>query len=196
MILFVNDCVRKDSRTKSLADCLLSELVGQVEEVRLEEASFPIVNEAFLNKRDRLIAAGDYTDPMFDLAKQFAQADCIMIAAPYWDLSFPASLKQYIELINVLGITFSYSPEGIPQGLCKAKKLYYVMTAGGNYVPLEYGFGYVKALAQNFYGIREVQLIKATGLDITGADPDEIIEESMKKIRQQFRMSCTKSRIN
>ena len=195
MILFINACVRKDSRTKRLADCLLSELVGQVEELPLEEVSFSMVDEAFLNKRDRLIAAGDYTDPMFDLAKQFARADCIVIAAPYWDLSFPASLKQYIELINVLGITFTYSPEGIPQGLCKAKKLYYVMTAGGNYVPLEYGFGYVKALAQNFYGIREVQLIKATGLDIIGSDPKKIIEESMEKIRQQFRMSCTNSRI-
>ncbi|MBQ6392909.1 MAG: NAD(P)H-dependent oxidoreductase [Eubacterium sp.] len=196
MILFINACVRKDSRTKGLTDCLLSELVGQVEEISLEEVSFPIVDEAFLNKRDRLIAAGDYTDSMFDLAKQFAQADCIVMAAPYWDLSFPASLKQYIELINVLGITFTYSPEGIPQGLCRAKKLYYVMTAGGNYVPLEYGFGYVKALAQNFYGIREVQLIKAVGLDIMDADPKKIIKESMEKIRQQFRMSCTSSRIN
>ena len=122
MILFVNACVRKDSRTRGLADCLLSELVGQVEEISLEEFSFPVVDEAFLNKRDRLIATGDYTDSMFDLAKQFALADCIVVAAPYWDLSFPASLKQYIELINVLGITFTYSPEGIPQGLCRAKK--------------------------------------------------------------------------
>ena len=196
MILYVNACVRQESRTKRLADCLLSELVGQVEEVRLEEVTFPLVDDAFLDKRDKLVNAEDYTDPMFDLAKQFARADCIVMAAPYWDLSFPASLKQYIELINVLGITFTYSPEGIPQGLCKAKKLYYVMTAGGNYVPLEYGFGYVKALAQNFYGIREVQLIKATGLDIMDAETDKIIEESMEKIRQQFRMSCTSSRIN
>ena len=196
MILFINACVRQDSRTKRLADCLLSELVGPVEEVRLEEASFPLVDDDFLRRRDALIAVEDYSDPMFALAEQFARADGIVMAAPYWDLSFPASLKQYIEQINVLGITFSYSPEGIPQGLCKAKKLYYVMTAGGNYIPLEYGFGYVKTLAQNYYGIREVQLFKATGLDIIDADPDEIMEESMEKIRQQFRLSCIGSRIN
>ena len=131
---------------------------------------------------------------MFSLAKQFARADCIVMAAPYWDLSFPASLKQYIEQINVLGITFTYSSEGIPQGLCKARRLYYVTSAGGNYVPLEYGFGYVKALAQNFYGIRDVQLIKATGLDLEGADADGIVEECMEKIRQQFRTSCMDNR--
>jgi len=194
LILYVNACVRADSRTGKLAGCLLSELTGPVEEVPLETITFPLADQGFLDRRDGYIAAGDYSDPMFSLAKQFARADCIVMAAPYWDLSFPASLKQYIEQINVLGITFSYSPEGIPQGLCKARRLYYVTSAGGNYVPLEYGFGYVKALAQNFYGIRDVQLIKATGLDLEGADADGIVEECMEKIRQQFRTSCMDNR--
>ena len=34
---------------------------------------------------------------MFDLAGQFAGADTIVIAAPFWDLSFPAALKQYMQ---------------------------------------------------------------------------------------------------
>ena len=109
---------------------------------------------------------------MFTLARQFAAADEIVIAAPYWDLSFPAVLKQYIEQINVVGITFRYTPEGIPEGLCRASRLTYVMTAGGEFVPEEYGFGYMKALAESFYGIPEVQLIKAVGLDIAGAEED------------------------
>ena len=45
----------------------------------------------------------------------------------------------------MVGITFQYSTEGLPVGLCKAKKLYYITTAGGNYVPDEFGFGYVDA---------------------------------------------------
>ena len=98
-----------------------------------------------------------------------------MIAAPYWDLSFPAMLKQYLELINVVGITFKYSEEGIPVGLCRANRLYYVTTAGGHYVPEEFGFGYVKALAQNYYGIQDVRQISAVGLDIDKADVDAIM---------------------
>ena len=92
-------------------------------------------------------------------------------------------MKQYIEAINVLGITFEYTPEGFPKGLCKANKLYYVMTAGGNYVPEEFGFGYIKALAQNFYGIENVELIKATGLDIIGADSETIINETINDLK-------------
>jgi FMN-dependent NADH-azoreductase len=52
------------------------------------------------------------------------------------------------------------------------------MTAGGTYVPEEFGYGYVKALSQNFYGIQDVELIKAVGLDIIGADVNKIIGEA------------------
>ena len=181
-ILFINSCVRSQSRTRRLADALLSRLDGDIEEVVLSEISFPVVDGAFIEERDRLIAAQDYSNPMFELARQFAAADIIVIAAPYWDLSFPAALKQYIEQINVLGITFVYGPDGIPKGLCKASKIYYVMTAGGYFAPEDFGYGYVKALAENYYGIRDTEMIKAVGLDIVGADEEAIMRESIDGI--------------
>ncbi len=182
MILYINACVRKDSRTKKLADHLLSEATEQIEEVRLQDIVFPNVDEDYLLKRDKLLLSGAFDDPMFSLARQFARADTVVIAAPFWDLSFPAALKQYFEQINVAGITFRYSEEGVPVGLCKASKLYYITTAGGYFFPEEYGFGYVKALAQSFYGIMDVELIKAVGLDIVGADEKRIIQDCINDI--------------
>ena len=182
MILYVNACVRKDSRTKRLADRLLEKLNDTVEEVKLSEISFPTVDQDFLVHRDELIASGNFDDPLFALARQFAAADVIVVAAPYYDLSFPASLKQYLEQVNVVGVTFRYSDAGIPVPLCKAKKLYYITTAGGNYVPDEFGFGYVKALAEGYYGIKDVELIKTVGLDIIGADVKGIIKEAEERI--------------
>ena len=125
-ILYINACVRKNSRTKRLADCLVSRLDGETEEVRLEDVCFGISDERFITGRDRLLAAGVYDHPMFGLARSFAAADVIVIAAPFWDLSFPAALKQYLEQIHAIGITFRYTETGEPQGLCKAKKLYYI----------------------------------------------------------------------
>lgn len=194
MILFVNSCVREDSRTKRLANFFISKKMENttsksediVNEVRLWEQNFPLVNEDYLKIRDSLISEGKFDDPMFDLARQFADADEIVIAAPFWDLSFPATLKQYIELINVVGVTFIYTEEGFPKGLCKAKKLTYVTTAGGEYFPEEFGYGYIKALAQNFYGISDVELIKATGLDLVGADVEGIISSTIKHIKEDF----------
>ena len=83
MVLFINACVRKESRTKDLADYLLSKLNEPYEEIYLNSINFPIVDEDFLRRRDRLIADQDFSDPIFDLAKQFAEADNIIIAAPF-----------------------------------------------------------------------------------------------------------------
>ena len=182
MNLFINACVRKESRTKELADYYLSKQKEQYEEVYLNAIDFPVADEDFLNRRDRLIDRRDFSDPVFDLARQFAEADDIVIAAPFWDLSFPAAVKQYFEQINVRGITFYYTPEGIPAGLCRAKCLTYITTAGGDFFPEEFGAGYIRALAQNFYGIPEFRLIKAAGLDIVGADIDAIMDSAKASI--------------
>lgn len=182
MILFINACVRKNSRTKILADHLLSKLNDDIEEVCLEKVNFPITTEAFLNFRQDCIDKKDFSDSIFDLAKQFAAADTIVLAAPYWDLSFPAAVKQYIEHINVIGLTFAYTPDGKPMGLCKAKKIYYVSSAGGVFVPNEFGYEYIKTMANAYYGIPDVELIQAVALDLDGADPDQIMEEAIESI--------------
>ncbi|MBQ3791829.1 MAG: NAD(P)H-dependent oxidoreductase, partial [Clostridia bacterium] len=153
MILFVNACVRQASRTKRLAKGLLKKAGRPYEEADLTKIRFPKVDEDYLLLREKLVTAGDLRHPALSLSVQFARADEIVIAAPYWDLSFPALLKQYFEQICVVGITFRYTQDGRPEGLCRARKLTYVTTAGGTAVPEEYGFGYVRALAENFYGI-------------------------------------------
>ena len=187
MILFVNACVRAGhSRTLRLANVLLKRLNEPFTELVLSDITFQPVDYSYIQTRDLLLSEGDYMHPMFDLARQFAAADTIVIAAPFWDLSFPAMLKQYFEQINVSGITFKYTEEGYPIGLCKAKKLYYVTTAGGMFFPEEYGFGYIRALAENFYGIKECIMFKSVGLDIDGADEEQILMECEKQIRENI----------
>ena len=184
-VLFINACVRKNSRTRRLADVLLGKLNLPYEEIRTDGIRFPPADEAFLKLRDRLIADGDFENTLFEPARQFAKAETVVIAAPYWDLSFPAALKQYFEQINVPGITFRYTAEGMPVSLCRAKRLYYVTTAGGCFVPEEFGFGYVEALARSFYGISDVRLIKAVGLDTDGADAEGILRAAEASIGEE-----------
>ena len=183
MILFVNACIRaNNSRTLRLTNVLLKQLNEPFTELNLSDIAFQPVDYSYIQTRDLLLSEGDYNHLMFELARQFAAADTIVIAAPFWDLSFPTILKQYLEQINVSGITFRYTEEGYPVGLCNAKKLYYVTTAGGMFFPEEYGFGYIRALAENFYGIKECIMFKALGLDIDGADEEQILLECEKKI--------------
>ena len=105
-----------------------------------------------------------------------------MIAAPYWDLMFPAVVKTYFENITVTGITFRYSPQGKPQSLCRAKALHYVTTAGGFIGQNDFGFSYTEALARNFFGIEDIRRYAAEGLDILGADTDAIMLKAKAEI--------------
>lgn len=94
---------------------------------------------------------------MFDIGKDFAEADEIVIGAPYWDLSFPAALKIYIEHAAVMGMTFHYTEEGRCEGLCRAKHLTYITTGGGQVSAMNYGYEYLCGIASMF-GIPETRL--------------------------------------
>ena len=130
-ILFINACVRPCSRTLELAETLLQRLNGDVQAANLQELALPVLDLKGMEKRDQAAQKQDFSDPCFDEAKRFADTDIVVVAAPYWDLMFPAALKTYWENITVSGITFRYSEQGRPQSLCRAKELYYVTTAGG-----------------------------------------------------------------
>ena len=181
MTLFINGCVRENSRTQELARAVLELLPGATEEVRLYPNGPEGLNAEKLQLRNALLAQKQYEHPMFHFARQFAEASTVVIAAPYWDLAFPAKVRAYLVVITVSGITFQYGADGIPQGLCKASKLIYVTTAGGP-IMQNLGFDYVAALARNFYGITDIALVKAEGLDILGADPDAILAQAKREI--------------
>ena len=91
-------------------------------------------------------------------------------------------IKNYVENINIPGLAFQYDEEGKPIGLCNAKDLIYITTAGGKIVSDEYGFGYIKELAQKFHGIKNVHYIEAEKLDIIGANVEEILQKAEEKI--------------
>lgn len=186
MVLYVNACVRKESRTERIAGALLRHLDGNLEEVRLSALNLQPLSGERLIKRTELIERGGYSDPMFRLARQFQQADEIVIAAPYWDLSFPAILKMYLENIYVTGLVSEYTETGEPRGLCRAKKLWYVTTAGGPYLP-DYSYAYLRTMVQDYFAIGETELIAAEMLDVQGFDAESIVENKIKEIETRFR---------
>lgn len=196
-VLFVNGCVRENSRTLELARHLLkllsSDLAGVgdfaessplvVEELELAQLNLSGHSRESLVERDRLLQSRDFHHEMFDYAHQFASADVIVVAAPYWDLSFPAIVKTYIENICVSGITFDY--EGaVPVGMCRAKKFYYVTTAGGP-IFCDYGYSYWESVCKSFFDIQETCCIKAEGLDMMA--PDQVPLE-LKRVKDEMKL--------
>lgn len=176
MNLYINACARKDSRTNYLARKLL-EKIGDYEELNLYELDIKPINEEFVNKRNNFVANKDYSDKMFDLAKKVAEADNVVIGAPFWDMSFPSILKVFIENIYCVGIVCAYGEGGKKIQLCKGNNMYFVSTAGGKFFE-EYGYNYIKEIFVNCFGFKNAKLIKAEMLDIVGKDPNKILEET------------------
>ena len=184
--LFINACVREESRTLRLAKRVLARLDGSVTEINLErEALRPLTGET-LAQREAALQSGDPGAPMLRYARAFAAADEIVVAAPYWDLSFPAAVKTFFEHVTVTGVTFSYGEDGRPVGHCRAKRLFYVMTAGGPILPPNHGFAYVRDLATMFYGIPETALFSAELLDVVGADVEQTLRAAEERIDAFF----------
>lgn len=178
MVLLINACARPQSRTLALATKAAQTISGNFEMLNLYEEDLKPLDYNELSKREEFIEQSDFSDSMFRFAKQFREADEIIIAAPYWDLSFPAILKCYIEAICANGLTFRYNEKGIPEGLCKAKRLIYITTAGGFIPENNYGYNYVKQLCNELFGIKNTVCIKPEGLDIQGADIKGIMKSA------------------
>lgn len=182
-VLFVNCCIRRDnSRTLELARHFLEALDKdkyEVEELCLMDEPLEYFKDGFFEQRERLLADKKFDHPRFRYAWQFKNADKIVIAAPFWDLSFPALLKVYIENLCVEGITFGCDETGC-FGTCAADKLVYITTRGGSYIgsDLEMGAKYIEAMCV-FFGIDKFELVCADGIDIWENDKTKIINDAM-----------------
>ena len=166
MTLYINCCVRGESRTDRLARAVLGKM-GEYTELYLPGEDIRPLSEEALRKRTALLGEGKLDDPMFRYAHQFAEADKIVISAPFWDGSFPSLLKVYIENIYAVGIVSRYSADGKPVGMCRAD---------------DFSYDYIKAIAESCFGIGETSLIKAEMLDIEGMDAEKILNDAIGSI--------------
>lgn len=187
-ILFVNCCMRSAevSRTSKLCAAFLEAYQAIhknacITERNLNDTDLQWYTAELVEKRDQLSKKEQWEHSIFDLAHEFAQADKIIIGAPYWDLSFPALLKVYFENIFACGITFAYEA-GRPVGLCNGKKLLYITTSGGFIGDKDYGTDYLQGLCDMF-GIPEMTAIKGEGLDIQELDREAFLDKALKEAK-------------
>lgn len=199
-LLFIDACVNRGiSRTEQLAQTLLKKMNQngeyEIETLNLEDEDLKLFTGKESALRESLTRAGNFEGPLFIYAKQFAAADRIVVAAPYWDFSFPARMKCYLEQICVTGLTFTFSSKGIPGGLCHADSLHYVTTSGGSIGELNLGYEYLEKLCKVYYGINETVCYTAEGLDIEGNSVEEIMKEAEEKAVQKYREFTSRSKL-
>lgn len=188
-ILFVNACVRgEDSRTLRLARAFLDTLAAELGQVCITQHDLPAmglqpVNRETLARKERLCDACAWEDASLAPAVAFQQADVVVIAAPYWDMSFPSMLKIWVEHMYVRNLTFRYVDDQ-PIGLCRGKEAAYLTTAGSPIANHDWGTAYIRDVMQ-MLGIPGFTAVKAEGLDLSERDVEAIMGEACRCAQAQ-----------
>ena len=177
-LVVINACVRQaDSRTLRIAEPVIEALAKRYKITRYDLPDMDIVplNPELFAER----GLGEIPSWASEAASAIAGADRILIAAPFWDMSFPAVLKCFFEQTSLFDITFTDNGNTCV-GLCKAPKVLYITTRGMD-IPTgdlrEQATPYLKALG-SLWNLGELTTISSRNMDYSS---EEDIEKKISR---------------
>ena len=188
-LVVIDACIRGEaSRTRRIAEPIIEALAKRYEIVRFDLTKMdiaPLTPETYAQRE-----AGNVPAWAVEAAKTIAEADRILVAAPFWDMSFPAVVKVFFEHTSLFDITFTDNGRSCV-GKCKCEKVMYVTTRGMN-IPTgdsrEQGSSYLHALSE-LWDLGTVLTVAAWNLDYS--TPEEIEEKIDGATRFGLRLAET-----
>lgn len=175
-LLYIDSCIRNElSRTKRIATPIIEKLKERYEVETITINDLDLAPVQYEENRRR--AGGTVSEEALCWANKIKNADRIVVAAPFWDMSIPAALKTFFELCSLFGVTFD-SDDKTCFGLCKAEKFMFITTRGMKIEtgdPLEQATSYLKALAW-LWGIKGFEVVARCNFDYL---PQEEIEKEI-----------------
>jgi FMN-dependent NADH-azoreductase len=182
-ILQINSSARREaSHSTRLANRIVARLQGAYPDATLtvrdlNDTPHPILDEAALGAlfttADQRTPAQAHRVALDDaLIAEIQAADIVVLGVPMYNFGVPAPLKNWIDAISRVGVTFRYTENG-PEGLLKGKKVHVALTRGGKYrnTPADTQVPYLQTVFA-FLGLTDVHFVYAEGLAM-GADAEQ-----------------------
>ncbi|EJL72683.1 FMN-dependent NADH-azoreductase [Chryseobacterium populi] len=153
--IIINQLLKKDPESKVVVRDLATQPIPHLEIHHFNASGIPDEE-----KNDEQKEASKYSDRAL---KEIEEADIIVIGVPFYNFTFPSTLKSWIDSISVAGKTFSFA-DGTPKGLLQNKKVYLNFAVGGVYENglIENMEHYLRTLF-GFIGITDVEVFKSQG---------------------------------
>ena len=171
-LVVIDACIRgEESRTRRIAEPIIEVLAKRYEITRYDLTKMDI---APLNP-DTYAARMEGQVPAWAMEASLAvaEADRIVLVAPFWDMSFPSVVKVFFEHLSLFNVTFTDNGRTCV-GLCKCEKVMYITTRGMN-IPTgdsrEQGTSYLQALSR-LWDLGTVLTVAAWNMDYS--TPEEI----------------------
>jgi FMN-dependent NADH-azoreductase len=118
------------------------------------------------------------------LIAEIQAADVVVLAVPMYNFGIPAQMKNWIDAIARVKVTFQYTANG-PEGLLKGKKVYVALTRGGLYrnTPNDSQTPYIQTFLA-FLGMTDVQFVYAEGLSMGAEAEQKAFDEAHSQIEE------------
>ena len=193
--LVVSYTPRENSNTKQLVDYFIENNKSKTEitELNLAKNTPDLLLEDRLNlyvkrnfggvtltDQEQLLLANN--DKM---VAQVLESDFIVIASPIYNMSVPATVKAWIDVVIQAGVTFTQTEMG-PKGLCENKQALVLMTSGSdfNIEPLK-SMNFATPLLNACFGLMGIpsKNITAFGLQQYADKVDGLLEQSKNEIK-------------
>lgn len=173
-ILQINASARREGANSTrIADMVAQRLLQRDPQARLTlrdlaATPHPMLDEAALGalftpaeKRDAAQAARVALDDA--LIREVQAHDVLVLGVPMYNFGVPSQLKNWIDAIARVGVTFRYTETG-PQGLLTGKTVYLALARGGRYRDsvADAQVPYLKTVL-GFLGMTDLRFIYAEG---------------------------------
>lgn len=184
-ILHINSSARwADSNTRILGQYLVEAMAEPVISRDLAQQPLPPISATdLIAVHDSAPSEEGSTQTQLDLSAQLIDelksATTLVLGAPMYNFNIPATLKQWVDAICRVGISFTYTEQG-PQGLLSVERAIIITASGGTAVGSDIDFSsrYLEHICR-FIGIDEIHHIDASG---SKGSPEQIIAQGKKQI--------------
>ena len=174
-VLEINTSARQEgSISRRLVNDLLEALEDRYPSIRVTQrdvaAGLPFVDDAWVSanftpEEERSASDREVLALSDELVSELEAADFLVIGAPIYNFSVPATLKAWVDMVARARKTFRYTENGV-EGLLKGKRAFVVVPSGG--VPIgsavDFATPYLRHVL-GFIGITDVEFIGAQGAD-------------------------------
>ena len=176
-IAVIDSTIREESRTRKILNNVLKSFDESLFKVyNINDYDLEVTNSHNFDKKNS-------EEQFFKIAKEIASYDGLVIAAPFWDMTYPAELKVFIEKLSIFEVMFIDDGKTCI-GISKNKFMLFLTTRGMNietYSELDGASFSLKALCK-LWGIPRFECVGAHNMDYLSEDEvNKKINETSKK---------------
>ena len=126
IVAVIDSTIRKESRTREILNNVINHYKGEVDFKVYDINEYELIPTNKYNFDQK-----GSEEIYFEISKEISSMDGLIIAAPFWDMTYPALLKVFLEKLSIPNVMFLDGTKEVV-GLSNNKFMLFITTRGLN----------------------------------------------------------------